>query len=143
MPSASAAAHRPRESKRDEKRQIEDLEEQWRKALIADDAAMADQLLSDDYVGISMSGQANTKAQQLDRIRTRRLVIVKMEMSDSKVKLVGPVAIVTSLARVEGTNEGVSMTGRFRYTRIYQRLPSGAWKTTNFEATRVPDARSE
>ena len=140
---ASAEAHRPRESKRDEKRQIEDLEERWRRALIADDVAAADNLLSEDYVGISMSGQANTKMQQLERFRTHRLVIVRMQMSDSKVKLVGPVAIVTALAQVEGTNEGVSMTGKFRYTRIYQRLPSGVWKTTNFEATRIPGSRRE
>jgi hypothetical protein len=28
----------------------------------------------------------------------------------------------------------------YRYTRVYSRLPSGTWKITNFEATRVgPD----
>jgi hypothetical protein len=39
---------------------------------------------------------------------------------------------------VEGTNNGSSMTGLYRYTRVYQRLPSGVWKITNFEATRIP-----
>ncbi len=138
---ASAAVHRPHESKRSEKRQIEDLEEQWRRALIADDVAAADDLLAEDYVGISMTGQANTKSQQLDRIRNRRLVITSMNLSDSKVKLVGPVAIVTCLTQIEGTNEGTSMRGTYRYTRIYQKLPSGVWKTTSFEATRVPESR--
>ena len=135
----AASVHPPRESKRNEKRQIEELEEQWRKALIADDVAMADELLAEDYVGISMTGQANTKSQQLERIRNRRLVITSMELSDSRVKIVGPIAIVTCLTRIEGTNEGNSMKGMYRYTRIYQKLPSGVWKTTSFEATRVPE----
>ncbi|WP_263382628.1 nuclear transport factor 2 family protein [Granulicella arctica] len=117
------------------------MEEQWRRALIADDVAAADDLLAEDYVGISMTGQANTKSQQLDRIRNRRLVITSMNLSDSKVKLVGPVAIVTCLTQIEGTNEGTSMRGTYRYTRIYQKLPSGVWKTTSFEATRVPESR--
>ena len=59
-----------------------------------------------------------------------------------KVKLLGQVAIVTSLAEVQGQNEGLPLNGRFRYTRVYQRLPSGAWKITNFELTRVPKHRS-
>jgi ketosteroid isomerase-like protein len=139
LASAQAAAQPHHLKKRDFKHEVEDLEEQWRVAQIAGDVAAMDRLLSDDYVGISMSGQVNTKAQQLDRLRTRSLAITKIDLSDVKVKLVGSVAIVTSLAAVEGTNEGTSMTGLYRYTRVYQRLPSGVWKITNFEATRVPN----
>jgi ketosteroid isomerase-like protein len=139
--SAQALAEPHHLKKRDFKHEVEDLEEQWRVAQLTGDVAAMDRLLSDDYVGISMSGQVNTKAQQLDRLRTRSLVITKIDLSDVKVKLVGPVAIVTSLASVEGTNEGTSMTGLYRYTRVYQRLPSGVWKITNFEATRVPNSR--
>jgi ketosteroid isomerase-like protein len=138
---AVAASKVHRTSKRDLKREVEALEEQWRSAQVTGDIAAMDQLMSDDFVGISMTGQANTKDQQLDRYRNRRLVLTKIDLSDSKVKLVGSVAIVTSLATVEGSNEGTSMTGIYRYTRIYQLLPSGMWKTTNFEATRVPTDR--
>jgi len=135
----TGATHR--DSKHDAKRQVEALEEQWRAALVAADVGTIDRLLSDDFIGISMTGQVNTKEQQLDRIRNRTLVLTRMDVSDRKVKLVGTVAIVTSLAEVEGTNENQSMKGTYRYTRVYQRLPSGTWKTTNFEATRVRDPR--
>jgi len=138
--SAMAKVTRP-ESKHNEKREIEVLEEQWSAAQVAGDVATIDQLLSDDFIGISMTGQANTKAQQIDRFKSRRLVITKISLKDRKIKLVGGVAIVTSRADVEGVNEGEAMKGVFRYTRVYQRLPSGVWKTTNFEATRVPDSR--
>jgi ketosteroid isomerase-like protein len=119
------------------RKQVEGLEETWRTAQLNDDAATMDKLLSDDYVGITMNGQVVTKMQQLDRMRNRQMVLTKMELTDVKVKLIGTTAVVTSLADVEGTNDGEPMHGTYRYTRVYLRLPSGTWKITNFEATRV------
>jgi ketosteroid isomerase-like protein len=127
-----------REKKHDAKRQVEALEEQWRTAQLAGDIGVMDKLLSDDYIGISMTGQVNTKAQQLDRARDHKLVLTKLDLGDRQVKLVGSIAIVTSMADIEGTNDGVPVKGTFRYTRVYQRLASGEWKITSFEATRVP-----
>lgn len=137
------AANQKSEKKHDVKKAVEALEEQWRKAQLAGDVATMDRMLSEDFIGISMTGQLNTKAQQLERIRTRKLVITKVQLSDMKVKLVGSVAIVTSRAEVEGMNDGASMKGMYRYTRVYQRLPSGEWKITSFEATRIQPRRPE
>ena len=107
------------------------------------DVDAMDKLLSDDYIGITMSGEVVTKMQQLDRMRNRSLVLTKMALDDVKVKLIGSTAVVTSLAEVQGTDGGAPMRGNFRYTRVYTRLASGSWKITNFEATRVgpPDGR--
>jgi ketosteroid isomerase-like protein len=131
------------EKKHEAKREVELLEEQWRVAQLSGDVAAMDRMLSDDYIGISMSGQVSTKAQQLDRMRTRKVVIHKVDLSDMKVKLIGSIAIVTSRAEVEGVNESGPVKGTFRYTRVYQRLPSGEWKITSFEATRIPSPKIE
>jgi ketosteroid isomerase-like protein len=131
--------HAPRQVRE----QIADLEEQWRLATLNGDAAAMDRLLSEDYVGISWTGQVNTKQMQLERTRKRMVAIKSMELSDMKVKVVGPVAIVTSRAEVEGTNEGSVIDGAFRYTRVYQRLPGGRWQITNFEVTRIPKNRRD
>ena len=121
------------------KQQIVALEEQWRNALLTCDAASMDRLLSDDYVGISMGGQVNTKSQQLERLRRHEIAMHSIRLTEVKVKLIGrDVAVVTSKASVEGTNEGRNISGQFRYTRVYQHLPSGVWKITNFEVTRIP-----
>ncbi len=117
------------------------LEQQWRTATLASDPTEIDKLLSEDYVGISWTGQVNTKAMQLDRLRAHNVVLSRLDLSDVKVKIIGPIAIVTSIAQIDGTNDGKELHGAFRYTRIYQRMPSGAWKITNFEATRVPQPR--
>src|ERR1700678_1210130 len=107
------------EKKHDAKRQVEALEEEWRQAQLAGDVAAMDKLLSDDYIGISVTGQVNTKMQQLDRMRSHKFVLTKLELGEMQVKLVGSIAIVTSRAEVEGNNEGVPVQGTFRYTRVY------------------------
>src|SRR4051794_37858551 len=133
---ASATAKKPHAQKKpDYKRQVELLEEHWRVAQLNDDVAEMDRLLSDDYIGIMMNGQVVTKAQHLARMRTRQLILKNIELYDVKVKLIGSTAIVTSEARVDGSSEGAPVHGMYRYTRIYTRLPNGAWKITNFEAT--------
>jgi ketosteroid isomerase-like protein len=122
--------------------QIQALERQWRAAMLTNDAAAMDKLLSDDYLGITPSGELLTKAQQLERMRTRDLTITTLNVSDVKIKLIGSIAIVNSLAQVDGMSEGKALTGSFRYTRVYQRLPSGAWNVTSFEATHIPRSGS-
>src|SRR5258707_6241147 len=131
-----------REKKHDAKRQVEALEEQWRQAQLAGDVALMDKLLSDDYIGITMTGQVNTKTQQLDRMRMHKIALTKLDLGERQVKLIGSIAIVTSRAEVEGTNEGAPVTGTYRYTQGDERLPSGGWKITSFEATRVPGPKN-
>jgi ketosteroid isomerase-like protein len=139
--SASANATQPhKEHKRDYKREIQALEEQWRVAQVAEDVPAMEKLLAPDYLGISITGQVTDRAQQLERMRNRHLLLTKIVISDQKIKLVGAVAIVTSLAQIEGTNEGTTVNGMYRYTRIYRRYPDGTWKVTNFEVTRTRDA---
>jgi ketosteroid isomerase-like protein len=128
--------------KKDYKHEIEELEQQWRTAEIAGDVAAMDNLLSDDYVGITINGMTNTKNQQLDRLRNKSLVVSKMDLSDTRIKLAGSIAIVTGRADIAGSNEGTPIDGAVRYIRVYQRLPSGLWKITNFEVTRVPGPRN-
>ena len=93
-------------------------------------------MLAEDFIGISMSGQVNTKAQQLERVRTRKLVVSKVELSDMKVKLVGSIAIVTCQAEVEGTSESGSVKG---LVPLYEDLPaSGVRETGRSPASRRP-----
>ena len=134
----AAAAQHQHHPKRQAHSQIESLEHQWQVAMLADDVTTMDKLLSDDYLGITVTGELLTKAQQLERMRTRNISLSQLTISDIKIKLIGSIAIVTSLAQVEGVSNGTSLQGSYRYTRVYQRLPSGAWKVTSFEATHIP-----
>ena len=131
-----AGPHRGARTMRD---QIEALETQWKNAVLANDIDTMDHLLSEDYLGITASGEVVTKPQQLDRMRSRNFSLNTLEVTDVKIKLISQrAAIVTSLAQVDGTNDGRPLHGSFRYTRVYQRIPNDGWKITSFEATHVP-----
>lgn len=125
----------PHERKRFERDQIVALEQEWRQATLTSDVATMDGLLSDDFIGIGPTGEVLTKIQQLDHMRDHEIVINKLDTSELKIKLIGNIAIVTSLAHVDGSADGEPLHGAFRYTRVYQRLSTGAWKVTNFEVT--------
>jgi ketosteroid isomerase-like protein len=127
--------HQHHERKHLERQQIVALEGSWRQAALGEDVTTMDKLLSDDYIGISSSGEVLTKTQQLDHMRDHELVLKQLDTSDFKIKLIGNVAIVTSLAMVQGTADGQPLQGAYRYTHIYQRLSTGVWKITNFEVT--------
>jgi ketosteroid isomerase-like protein len=124
-----------RERKRIEREQIVALEHEWRQAALTDDVPVMDKLLSEDYLGITPNGEVLTKAQELDHMRNHKIVITKLQASDVKIKLIGRIAIVTSLAQVEGSLDDEPLHGAYRYTRVYQRLPGGVWKITSFEVT--------
>jgi ketosteroid isomerase-like protein len=124
--------------KRAERVEILQLEQQWRQAELSENVPAAEHMLSDDFLGITAAGQVVTKQQELDRMRSRQLDLTRLDISDSKVRISGNLAIVVSLAHLEGTDEGHSLRGNFRYTRIYQHTPGDGWKITNFEATPVP-----
>jgi ketosteroid isomerase-like protein len=135
----SAAPARGQHPRRNDqfKHQVEQLEQAWRSAELNGNVDAMSKLLSDDFVGINMSGQVVTKMQLLDRMRRRRTVLTRLDLDDVHVKLLGQTAIVTSRAEVEGTNEGAPVHGTYRYTRVYTRTATGGWQITNFEATRV------
>ena len=136
---SSAGQAQRHERKRVERAEINALEQQWRQAQLAEDIPQMDHLLADDFLGITAAGQVVTKAQQLDRMRSRQLDITRLDMADTKIKISGSLAVVTSLVRLDGTADGAPLRGYFRYTRVYQREPGDGWKITNFEATRVPN----
>jgi ketosteroid isomerase-like protein len=135
LPHAFAQDRDRREHKRTERAQIVALERQWQRAALSDDVSAMDKLLSDDYLGITANGAVLTKSQQLDRMRQLKFTITKLDTSELKIKLIGNIAIVTSLAQVEGVNGDEILHGAYRYTRVYQRMSGGLWKVTNFEVT--------
>ena len=129
-------AARHQHNKRDLRAEVEAVDKQWREAELNNDAVAMEKLLSDDYVGVTASGRVLTKAQQLDRMRSRESDIKRLDLSDVKMKLAGNnVAIVTSTVDLDATLDGRHVHGQFRTIRVYQRGPGGLWRVTNFEVT--------
>jgi ketosteroid isomerase-like protein len=127
----------PRGEKHESRREIDQLEEAWRKAVLAGDYAVMGDLLADDYIAIGANGTLHSKEETLTRMRSGRRHITDIELSDSKVRFYGATALVTSFAHVTGINADGEAIGDFRYTRVYVRNAQGMWKIVSFEASRI------
>ncbi|HEV2275223.1 MAG TPA: nuclear transport factor 2 family protein [Acidobacteriaceae bacterium] len=120
-------------------KEIESLEYQWRDALLHNDLTAIDQLLADDYLGISPNGTLETKADVLALRRSGRFRVTQMNLSDIKIRIYGDTAVVTSKVDLEGMNGDRDISGHYRYTRVYTDR-GNQWKIVSFEASRVRDA---
>lgn len=135
---ASALAFPPHgRRKRDVRAEVEAADVAWRTAEMDNNLAALDRMLSDDYLGIMFNGQVLTKAQQIDRARSRQMHIEHLTVSDVKIKLLGHTAVLTSLAEIDGENDGRPFHGMFRSTRIYHLAPNEQWQLISFEATPI------
>ncbi len=124
-------------------KEIEALEQEWRQAIVTNNVGEMDHLLADDYIGITSNGTIETKAQALAARRAGTMRITKLDLSDIHVRVYGDTAVVTSVADLVGTNGASDISGKYRYTRVYNRR-LGQWKIVSFEASRMhdEDARS-
>jgi len=129
----------PRHESHQLHKQVEELEMEWRQAVLDNNAAAMDHLLADDYVGISANGTIETKVQVLAQRRAGTLRLTQMDLNDLKVRVYGDTAVVTSRVDLQGSNGERDISGRYRYTRVYNRR-LGQWKIVSFEASKINDA---
>jgi ketosteroid isomerase-like protein len=135
---SQARAILPHHDSRTLHKQIEALEMEWRQAQLDNNTSIIDHLLADDYVGISANGTIETKAQVLAMRRAGTVRFTQLDLTDVKVRLFGDTAVVTSRADLQGTNGERDISGKYRYTRVYNRR-LGQWKIVSFEASRIHD----
>jgi ketosteroid isomerase-like protein len=119
------------------RKEIENLETQWRAALMQNDVATINRLLADDYLGINPNGTLETKADALALRRSGMMKISSMDPINMKVRVYGDTAVVTSRVTVAGHDGERDISGTYHYTRVYSRR-SGEWKVVSFEASRIP-----
>lgn len=127
----------PKGQRHEVRREIDQLEEAWRNAVLKSDISALNSLLSDDYIAIMPNGTLQTKEEALASLRSGSPHLVSLEISDQRVRFYGTTALVTSRAEVSGVNAKGEFSGTFRYTRVYVRNPQGKWKIVSFEASRV------
>jgi ketosteroid isomerase-like protein len=127
----------PRNQKHESRREIDQLEETWRDAVLKANTTVMANLLAEDYMAITAAGTLQTKEQTLDGLRSGHMHFTSLEISDRKVRFYGTTALVTSVAEVHGTTSEGDVSGSYRYTRVYVRDAAGAWKIVSFEVSRI------
>ena len=123
--------------KHEVRHEIDQLEDQWRNAVLTGDVKTMESLLADDYMAITPNGTLQSRDETLQILRSGRMRFTSVSITDRKVRFYGETAVVTSLATIQASTPDGPMTGDFRYTRVYVRDPRGQWKIVSFEASRV------
>jgi ketosteroid isomerase-like protein len=138
LASCHAAWGLPHREKGEIHKEIEALEQQWQQAQVSNNIGEMNRLLADDYVGITSNGTVENKQQALAQRSAGTIRITRLDLTDTRVRVYGDTAVVTSQARLEGTNGTSDISGQYRYTRVYTRR-LGEWKIVSFEASRMHD----
>lgn len=123
--------------KHESRHEIDQLEDEWRDAVLTSNIKDMASLLADDYVAITPSGTLQSREEALDSLRAGRVHFTTLILTDRKVRFYGSTAVVTSLANVRATTPDGPLNGDYRYTRVYVRDAQGAFKIVSFEASRV------
>jgi ketosteroid isomerase-like protein len=123
--------------KHENRHEIDQLEDEWRNAILTSNTTVMDSLLADDYIAITASGTLQTKAETLANLRSGQIHFTSLTVADRKVRFYGRTALVTSLAKVQATTPDGPINGSYRYTRVYVRNAQGQWKIVSFEASRI------
>ena len=130
----------PRAERHESKHEIDQLEQNWRDAILHRNVQAMEGLLADDYIAITSNGTLQSKEQTLANMRNGVLHFNSIDFSDRKVRFYGQTALVTSRAEVKGSTGEGEISGSYRYTRVYVRDPKGRWRIVSFEASRIREA---
>jgi ketosteroid isomerase-like protein len=134
---AADAQQMPKAQQHTSRHEIDQLEDAWRNAILKSNLATMDRLLAEDYLAITASGLVQTKEQTLANLKSGRVHMASLSISDRKVRFYGRTAVVTSMAEVNATTPEGDISGNYRYTRVYARDASGNWKIVSFEASKI------
>lgn len=124
-------------NKHEDRNEIFQLEEVWRNAMLKGDTTAMASLLADDYIAITSLGTLQTKDEAINNLRTHRVHLTTLDVSERKVRFYGKTALVTSVANVQGSTPDGDVSGSYRYTRVYVRDAQDKWQIVSFEASRM------
>ena len=115
----------------------------YQKAIAANDAAIMDQILADDFVFVTDRGVSLTKADLLKEARDQRTIYETQEEEEGtqKVRIWRDTAVVTALLRVKGRRDENPFDYEVWVNEIYVRTPTG-WRYV-FGRAAIPSPRSD
>jgi pimeloyl-ACP methyl ester carboxylesterase len=109
--------------------EISKIEREWVESRSNSDATFSENLLADDYIGITPAGIVQTKAGFIAEVKSGNFRGMTADYTDTRVRILGDVAVSTG--RVAGV----------RYIRIYARRQA-RWRLMAAQATPIQQASS-
>jgi ketosteroid isomerase-like protein len=126
-------------------REIQELEAQFGRAVIAGDRAYYDRVLAEDFTHTSHSGVFKTRAEFMAENKfgqnkdpdSRRTRYDAYDVDDLAIRVYGDTAVVTGRTSPRGvTAQGKPISGQYRYLRVWVKR-QGRWQAVAFQGTRI------
>jgi ketosteroid isomerase-like protein len=126
-------------------REIQELETQFGRAVIAGDRAYYDRVLAEDFTHTSHAGVFKTRAQFMAEskfdeqkdLKSGRTRYDAYDVDDLAIRIYGDTAVVTGRTSPKGrTAQGQPITGQYRYLRVWVKR-QGKWQAVAFQGTRI------
>jgi ketosteroid isomerase-like protein len=119
------------------------VESRLRAAQLAADVTALDALIHDNLLFTGPDGTLGTKAQDLDSHRSGAVRFREHVPTELRIRRIGAdVAIAALRARLAVAVGGHVVRGTFRYTRVWARDETGAWRVAGGHVSAVPDAET-
>ena len=121
------------------------LDKVYQEAVKANDIAIMDRILADDFVLVTDRGASWTKADLIKEAREKRTIYEHQEEEEGtqKVRIWRDTAVVTSLLRLKGTRDQKPFDYKVWFSETYVRTPTG-WRCVFGQASiplPKPDAK--
>jgi ketosteroid isomerase-like protein len=120
------------------------LDTMYQAAVKANDIAIMDQILADDFVLVTDRGASLTKADLIKEAREKRTIYEHQEEEEGtqKVRIWRDTAVVTALLRIKGTRDQNPFDYKVWFSETYVRTPTG-WRYVFGQASSSskPDAK--
>jgi ketosteroid isomerase-like protein len=108
------------------KNQIIQVEERLRRAMLASDVSVLDELLAPEIMITNHLGQSLSKQDDLAAHESGMVKIYELTPSEQQIQIHGEVALVSVRMQLSGSYNGVPGNGDFRFTRVWA-TSSGTW----------------
>lgn len=108
-------------------------------AQLVSNVEILDQLLHDDLIAVTPSGQIVTKQMDLDSHKAKTMIIEKASTEIDDIKITGDTALSVVTMTAKGKVMGTPLEGKFRYFRIWKRF-DGTLKVIGASFMQLPES---
>lgn len=121
--------------------ELKTISQQWLDAYLKGDASFLKTALAEDYTIIEPDGTVGTKAKDIKSVTDKTFVLKSATMSDFKCRMLGDnAAVVTSMLKLSGTDEGEAFSGDYRATDVFEKK-DGKWMAVASQLTKVAEEK--
>ena len=115
-------------------KELHRLEAVWNDAHVKGDADALDKLWANDLI-VTVAGMPTmNKADSLSMVRSGRMLFVKYETSDLRVRPLGGAALVTGRVHRVRSMTGKEVADDWRFTKVYA-MSQGRWQVIAWHAS--------